>query len=328
MPAVANGEPTREQVVEREVLALEVRERELVVFAAGRQEAAIAFGPSLRPNCARIGVVAAAPPLRLVAQHTTERLDRLAVETRELLQRVAVDRELRRRTAIGLVRDTARRVRASRSSCRTSGSPSCRRPRCRSRCRRRHRRAPTRAAASWSSSTPGGGALWSSRCCNWRAAAAARDRSEAQELASIHGVRRYKSYEPGADQMPMPSGNARPWSIVSGGCGLPDASNAMRRTVPVPSPGPMPSGVDDDADVGVVHRAVGPDADTERRAGRERLRAEHLAGRRLQDVAHVLAVGGELGDHAVEDARHVEVAVRRLRDAALGVASVLLRPAR
>ena len=107
--------------------------------------------------------------------------------------------------------------------------------------------------------------------------------------------------------MPMPSGNARPLSISSGGCGL---ARRVERDAPHACPCRRParcsSGVDDDADVGVVHRAVGPDADAERRAGRERLRAERLAGGRLQHVADVLPVGGELGDHAVEDARDVE----------------------
>ena len=50
-------------------------------------------------------------------------------------------------------------------------------------------------------------------------------------------------------------------------------------------------GVDHDADVGVVDRAVGADTEPERRAGRERLRAERLARRRRQDRAHERAVG-------------------------------------
>src|SRR4051794_20634672 len=51
----------------------------------------------------------------------------------------------------------------------------------------------------------------------------------------------------------------------------------------------------DDADVGEEDRTVGRDADPERGAGLERLRAQRVAGGRLQDVADVLARGRELG---------------------------------
>ncbi len=51
-------------------------------------------------------------------------------------------------------------------------------------------------------------------------------------------VTRAAPYVAGGRQMPIPSGNCRPWSIVSGGSGVPSGANAMRRTLPVPRPGP------------------------------------------------------------------------------------------
>src|SRR3954447_5068778 len=94
MPLVAHGEAPRHLLVHRQVFALEVGERELIVAAGRREEPAVAFGAPFVPVVPGILETTTAPWMRATRERAPRGLHRLAVGAGKLLERVRVDREL------------------------------------------------------------------------------------------------------------------------------------------------------------------------------------------------------------------------------------------
>src|SRR5215218_9162061 len=90
-----------------------------------------------------------------------------------------------------------------------------------------------------------------------------------------------------------------------------DESDSAHRAL---RPGADAIAGDRDPDVGEVQRAVGADAEPERRPRREGALTEALVGWRLEHCSHVATIRVVLVDHAADHAGDVEVVLRRAHD--------------